>query len=33
MLRWALHQAAKCAARPGSPDHAYHLGVKQRLGG
>ena len=33
VLRWALHQAAMRAARPGSPDHAYHLGVKQRPGG
>jgi transposase len=33
MLRWALHEAAMCAARPGSPDHAYYLAVKQRLGG
>src|SRR5574341_1069420 len=33
MLRWALHEAAMCAARPGSPDHAYYLQVKQRLGG
>jgi hypothetical protein len=27
VLRWALH------ARPGSPDHASYLAVKQRLGG
>ncbi|HEV8652879.1 MAG TPA: IS110 family transposase [Actinomycetes bacterium] len=33
VLRWALHEAAMCAARPGSPDHAYYLAVKQRLGG
>jgi transposase len=33
VLRWALHEAAMCAARPGSPDHAYYLQVKQRLGG
>jgi transposase len=33
VLRWALHEAAMCAARPGSPDHAYYLEVKQRLGG
>jgi transposase len=32
-LRWAPHEAAMCAARPGSPDHAYYLAVKQRLGG
>jgi len=33
VLRWALHEAAMCAARPTSPDHAYYLQVKQRLGG
>jgi len=33
VLRWALHEAAMCAARPGFPDHAYWLAVKQRLGG
>jgi transposase len=33
VLRLALHEAAMCAARPGSPDHAYYLEVKQRLGG
>ena len=33
VLRWALHEAAMRAARPGSPDHAYYLAVKQRLGG
>jgi len=33
VLRWALHEAAMCAARPSSPDHAYYLAVKQRLGG
>ena len=33
MLRWALFEAAKCAARPSSPDHAYYLQVKGRLGG
>jgi transposase len=32
VLRWALHEAAMCAARPTSPDHAYYLTVKQRLG-
>jgi transposase len=31
VLRWALHEAAMCAARPGSPDHASYLQVKQRL--
>jgi transposase len=33
VLRWALHEAAMSAARPTSPDHAYYLQVKQRLGG
>jgi transposase len=33
VLRWALHEAAMCAARPSSPDHAYYLQAKQRLGG
>jgi transposase len=33
VLRWALFEAAKCAARASSPDHAYYLQVKQRLGG
>jgi transposase len=33
VLRWALFEAAKCAARPSSPDHAYYLQAKQRLGG
>jgi transposase len=33
VLRWALHEAAMRASRPGSPDHAYYLAVKQRLGG
>jgi transposase len=33
VLRWALHEAAMCASRPGSPDHASDLQVDQRLGG
>jgi transposase len=32
-LRWALYEAAICAARTGSPDHHYHLATKARLGG
>lgn len=32
-LRWALFEAAKCAARAGSPDHDYYTAVKDRLGG
>jgi transposase len=33
LLRWALFEAAKCAARPGSPDHAYYRQVADRFGG
>jgi transposase len=32
VLRWALFEAAVCAARPASPDHAYYLQVRARLG-
>jgi hypothetical protein len=32
-LRWALYEAAICAARTGSPDHDYYLAIKARLGG
>jgi hypothetical protein len=32
LLRWALYEAAVCAARAGSPDHGYHLQVAERLG-
>jgi transposase len=31
LLRWALFEAAQCAARPASPDHGYYLQVKQRI--
>jgi len=30
VLRWALFEAAQCAARPASPDHAYYLQVEER---
>ena len=33
VLRWALFEAAKCAARPTSPDHDLLPQVKTRLGG
>ena len=33
VLRWALFEAATCAARSSAPDHAYYTQVKQRLGG
>jgi len=32
-LRWALFEAGMCAARTGSPDHAYYTAVKQRHDG
>jgi transposase len=31
-LRWALFEAAQCARRPASPDHAYYLQAAARLG-
>ena len=31
LLRWALFEAAQCAARRSSPDHAYYLQVADRL--
>jgi transposase len=33
VLRWALYEAGKCAARTGAPDHDYYQAVKQRCGG
>jgi transposase len=33
VLRWALFEAAKCASRPASPDHAYYGQVKGRHDG
>ncbi|MER7653039.1 MULTISPECIES: transposase [Streptomyces] len=33
LLRWALFEAAKCAARPSAPDYAYYQQVKARCGG
>jgi transposase len=32
-LRWALYEAAICAARTSSPDHTYYQQVKARKGG
>ena len=32
VLRWAVFEAAQCAARPASPDHAYYVQLKERLG-
>jgi len=31
LLRWALFEAAQCAARRSSPDHAYYLEVASRI--
>jgi transposase len=33
VLRWALFEAAKAAARPSSPDYAFYQQVKARQGG
>jgi transposase len=33
VLRWALYEAAVCAARRGSPDYAYYHAVRARLDG
>src|SRR3954454_864872 len=32
-LRWALFEAAQCARRTSSPDHAYYQQAAERLGG
>jgi transposase len=32
-LRWALFEAAQCARRANSPDHAYYVQAAERLGG
>jgi transposase len=32
MLRWTLYEAARCAARQSSPDHAYYERVARRVG-
>jgi len=32
-LRWALFEAAQCARRPASPDHAYYVQAAGKLGG
>lgn len=33
LLRWAVFEAAKCAARPSAPDYPYYQQVKARCGG
>jgi len=30
LLRWALYEAAKCAARPASPDYGYYTMARDR---
>lgn len=30
LLRWALYEAAKCAARPAAPDYAYYHAIRTR---
>ena len=32
LLRWALYEAGRCAARKSSPDHAYYEHVARRVG-
>jgi transposase len=32
LLRWALYEAAKCAARPASPDYRYYTAFRARRG-
>ncbi len=32
MLRWALYEAAQCACRKHSPDHALYRQTAERLG-
>jgi len=33
LLRWALYEAAKCAARPAAPDHGYYVATRDRRTG
>jgi transposase len=30
LLRWALYEAAKCAARPAAPDYTYYQAIRDR---
>jgi len=30
LLRWALYESAKCAARPSAPDHGYYTAARDR---
>ena len=33
LLRWALYEAAKCAARPAAPDYGYYTAAREDRGG
>ena len=33
LLRWALYEAAKCAARPAAPDYGYYTAARDRRSG
>jgi len=33
LLHWALYEAAKCAAKPASPDHGYYTATRDRRTG
>jgi transposase len=33
LLRWALYEAAECAARPAAPDHGYYTATRDRRTG
>jgi len=33
LLRWALYEAAKCAARPAAPDYGYYTAARNDRGG
>jgi transposase len=33
LLRWALYESAKCAARPAAPDYAYYTAARDRRTG
>jgi len=33
LLRWALYEAAKCAARPAAPDYPYYAATRERRTG
>ena len=32
LLRWALYESAKCAARPAAPDYDYYTAFRARRG-